>query len=225
MNRFFLSLASLMLALSPVARSAQTWTEGEQYQLVQPVQRTTVPAGKVEVLEVFSYGCIACNSFQPIMEKLKAGLPPNAQLAFLHAAFNTAESWPLFQRSYFAAQSLGIADRTHQAMFDAIWKTGELAVIDKATRQIRKPQPTLDDVAKFYARVAGVKPEAFIAAANSFTIDAKMKAADAQVAAMKVPGTPSLVVNGKYRVDMSGIASIEELVDLIRFLVDKETKK
>jgi protein dithiol oxidoreductase (disulfide-forming) len=226
MNRILLSALSLLaIALSPVTHAAQTWTEGEQYQLVQPAQRTTVPAGKVEVLEVFSYGCIACNSFQPIMEKLKASLPPNAQMAYLHAAFNTSESWPLFQRAYFAAQSLGIADRTHQAMFDAIWQTGQLAVIDKATRQIRKPQPTLDDVARFYEKAAGVKPEAFLAAANSFAIDAKMKAADAQIAAMKVPGTPSLIVNGKYRVDMNGIGSIEELIDVIQFLIAKETRK
>ena len=71
----FAAISLLVLAVGPEVQAAQTWTEGEQYQLVQPAQRTTVPAGKVEVLEVFSYGCIACNSFQPIMEKLKSSLP------------------------------------------------------------------------------------------------------------------------------------------------------
>jgi thiol:disulfide interchange protein DsbA len=219
------AVSLLVLALGPETHAAQTWTEGEQYQLVRPAQRTTVPAGKVEVLEVFSYGCIACNSFQPIMETLKSKLPANAQMAYLHAAFNTAESWPMFQRAYFTAQSLGVADRAHQAMFDAIWQTGELAVIDKATRQIRKPQPTIEQVARFYERVAGVKADAFLAAAKAPAIDARMRAADVQIATMKVPGTPSLIVNGKYRVDMNGISSIEELIDVIQFLVAKETKK
>ena len=49
MNRILLSCLSLLaIALSPLTHAAQTWTEGEQYQLVQPAQRTTVPAGKVE---------------------------------------------------------------------------------------------------------------------------------------------------------------------------------
>jgi protein dithiol oxidoreductase (disulfide-forming) len=223
MNRFVVAAFSLLfLALSPVTHAAQTWTQGKQYRLLQPIQRTTVPAGKVEVLEVFSYGCIACNSFQPIIEKLKSSLPPNAQMAFLHASFNSTESWPLFQRAYYAAESLGIAERSHQALFDAIWKTGELAVVDSTTRQLRNPQPTLDGVARFYARATGIMPDAFLAAARSFAVESKMRAADVQIASMKVSGTPTLIVNGKYRVDMNTVESIEELIDLVKFLVVKE---
>ncbi len=83
---------------------------------------TNVPVGKIEVMEVFSYGCIACNGFQPVMERLTRSLPPNAQIVLVPASFNPGEAWPIFQRAYFAAWTLGIADRTHQAMFDAIWK-------------------------------------------------------------------------------------------------------
>ncbi len=224
MNRLIAAtLGLLFLATAPATQAAQTWTQGKHYMLLQPIQRTTVPAGKVEVLEVFSYGCIACNSFQPIIERLKTSLPPNAQMAFLHASFNPSESWPMFQRAYFAAQSLGVAERTHQAMFDAIWKTGELAVVDSATRQLKKPQPTLEDAARFYARVAGVMPDAFLAAAKSFSVENRIRAADAQIAAMKVAGTPTLIVNGKYKVGMNSIESIDELIDLIKFLVAKES--
>lgn len=202
---------------------AQTWIEGKNYDLLKPLQKTTVPAGKVEVMEVFSYACPACNSFQPTMEKLKQALPSNAELVFLPASFIPAEDWPMFQRAYFAAQALGVADRTHQAIYDAVWKTGELAVVDPKTRRLKSPLPSLEDAARYYARIAGVKPEAFMAAGNSFGVNVKIKAADAQVIAMQVPGTPCIVVNGKYRVNMDSVRTSDQLIDLVRFLVAKES--
>src|SRR5262249_23625773 len=154
------------------------WVEGKNYFLVQPAQRTSVPAGKVEVMEVFSYGCPACNQFNPVAKKLKSSLPPNAQFVYLPAAFIPTEDWPMFQSAYFAAQALGIAEKTHDAMFDAIWRGGELSISDPVTRRLKNPLPSIEDAAKFYARVAGVKASEFLAAANSFGTEVKMKNAD-----------------------------------------------
>lgn len=220
-------LGLLVFALAPESHAATTWAEGTHYSLLAPVQHTTVPAGKVEVMEVFSYGCPACNSFQPVVEKLKRGLPANAQMVFLPASFNPSEDWPMFQRAYFAAQSLGVAERTHQAMYDAIWKTGELSLKDPVTHRLKakKALPTIEDAAKCYGRLTGVKPAAFLAAAKSFGVEVKMRAADAQVKAMAVPGTPCIVVNGKYRVDLDSLSSTDDLVGLVKFLVAKETPR
>src|SRR5437764_1362069 len=151
-------------------------------------------------------------------------LRPNAQIVLLPASFNTGEDWPMFQRAYFAAWILGVADRTHRAMFDAIWKTGELAVSDPVTHRLKTPQPSLEDAARCYARIAGINPTAFLATARSFAVDMKIRAADAQVAAMQVPGTPCIVVNGKYRVNMDSLGNNDELIDLVRFLVTKESR-
>src|SRR5262245_25481336 len=222
MSRCIAALLALALLALPAAARAATWTEGVQYARITPAQQTTVPAGKVEVLEVFSYGCPACNASQPVMDKLRHALPANAQLAFLPAAFNPSEDWPMFQRAYFAAQALGIAERTHQAMYDAVWKSGELAVSDPVSHRLKNPQPTLEAAARWYARVAGIKPEAFLTAAKSFSVEMKMKAADTQVAAMQVPGTPCLVVNGKYRLLLDSLNKAEEVIDLVNFLVAKE---
>ncbi|MEJ1966027.1 MAG: thiol:disulfide interchange protein DsbA/DsbL [Gammaproteobacteria bacterium] len=217
-------LAFMAVALAPaIHAAADPWKQGTHYVVLPQAQRTSVPTGKVEVLEVFSYGCIACNSFQPVMEKLKSSLPPTAQMAYLHASFNKSESWPIFQRGFVAAQALGIAERTHQGIFDAIWKTGELAVVDNATHALKNPQPTLSDVARTYERLAGVKAATFLATANSFGVEAKMRAADGQIEAMMIPGTPSLVVNGKYRVNMDSVRSIDELLQLVNYLVAKES--
>ena len=223
MIRFACSLLAVALLMLPPGVRAATWSEGTHYVRLAPPQQTTVPAGKVEVMEVFSYACPACNAFQPVMEKLQHALPPNAQLTFLPAAFNPAEDWPMFQRAYLAAQALGIAERTHQAMFDAVWKTGELAVTTPGTNRLKDPLPSIADAARFYARVAGVNPQQFIAMANSFGIDSKIRAADAQVLAMHVDSTPTLIVNGKYRVLRDSVTGNDQLIELVKYLVARES--
>ncbi len=216
-------LALLALAVAGGQSHAQTWTEGVHYFAVTPPQRTNVPAGKVEVMEVFSYACPVCNAFLPVMKQLKYGLPANAQIVYLPASYIPAEDWPVFQRAYFAAEALGIAEKTHDAMFDAVWNTGELAVSDPITHQLKKPLPSIEDIARFYARTAGVKPETFLATAKSFGVDTKMKIADAQIGAMQALGTPTIIVNGKYRVTTQTVHSYDELIALVKYLVAKES--
>ena len=206
---------------TPDAQAARTFTEGHDYVRLPQPQSTTVLPGKVEVMEVFSYGCPACNIFEPKMNALRRALPANAQLVLLPAAFMTAEDWPMFQRAYFAAQFLHVAEQAHQGIFDAVWKTGELATTDPDTHRLKERMPSIEDAARVYARLTGIKPETFLATARSFSVDVKMKAADSQILAMQVPGTPCIVVNGRYRVDSMG--SPEELIELVTFLVAKES--
>jgi thiol:disulfide interchange protein DsbA len=220
-NSLAMTTAAL-LAFVSVPVSAASFEAGRHYTVLSQAQRTTVPAGKVEVLEVFSYGCPACNKFQPFMKRLKASLPANAQLTYLPASWHPQENWHVFQRAFLAAQALGVADKAHEAMFDAIWNTGELGISDPRTGRIKSKLPSIDDVAQFYQRVAGVKAADFVAAAKSFGTEAKMKQADAQIIAMKVNSTPTLVVNGKYRVDSENISGSDEMIEVVKFLVAKE---
>jgi protein dithiol oxidoreductase (disulfide-forming) len=104
-----------------------------------------------------------------------------------------------------------------------VWKTGELATSDYTTNRLKETQPTLEQAARFYARVAGVDPQKFLALANSFSIDSKMRAADAQIIAMHVSGTPTIIVNGKYRVTRDWRTSSDQFIELIKFLVAKES--
>jgi thiol:disulfide interchange protein DsbA len=224
MRRFTSSwLALLAFVIATGSCYAQTWKEGTHYFAVNPPQPTTVPAGKVEVMEVFSYGCPACNAFQPVMKQMKAALPPNAQIVYLPASFLPSEDWPMFQRAYFTAQALGIADRTHDAMFNAVWNSGELAISDPNTHQLKKPLPSIEDAARFYARVAGVKVEDFLATAKSFGVDAKMRMADNQIGMSQALSTPTIIVNGKYRMQVTTAGGIPQLVELVKYLVAKET--
>jgi len=208
----FARLAAAALLLVSAAASAQLksdvptdWEAGKHYFVIDPAQPTSTGA-KVEVTEVFSYGCPACNASYPFVEKLRKALPPNAELTLVPAAFNPAEDWPMFQRAYLAAKALGIADKTHTLMFDAVWKTGELATMDKASGTLKNPQPSLDEASKFYAKAGGIKAEDFLATANSFTIGTRMKQADAYIKAAGVEQTPTIIVNGKYRVTTASAA-------------------
>jgi thiol:disulfide interchange protein DsbA len=89
-----------------------------------------VAPGKIELMEVFSYGCPACNQFRAVMKKLQTSLPANVQMVYLPASWHPEENWPLMQRAYFAAQALGVADKSHDAVYDAVWTSGELGVTE-----------------------------------------------------------------------------------------------
>lgn len=216
---FVLALAVLPLAHAQVLQ----YEAGKQFFLVEPPQPTTT-GDKIEVLEVFSYACPACNSFQTIANKIKSELPPNAQMAYLPAAFRPDEDWPVFQRAFYAAQALGLVEKTHDAMFDAVWKEGSLKITDPVTHKVVQPMPTIEDVAKFYAKY-GVKADEFVGTANSFAVNAKMKRADAQVKALGVDSTPTIVVNGKYRLNAQSAGGWDKVPALVTYLVGLETKK
>jgi protein dithiol oxidoreductase (disulfide-forming) len=218
-------LATVLLAMTGApARAAQTWTEGVNYFLIQPPRPTSLPHGKVEVTEVFSYACPACNVFQPTVHKLKQSLPPNAVLDYLPASFNSAEDWPMFQLAYLTAQVLGIDSQTHEAMFDAVWKGGDLSVVDPLTHQLKAHVPTIEDAAKFYNKQAGTPVDKFLAASKSFAVDVKVRTTEDLLLAYKIDRTPTIVVNGKYRLQVESAGGTDQLIELVNWLVAKESK-
>jgi thiol:disulfide interchange protein DsbA len=212
-------------ALSGVARAATSWTEGKHYFLINPPRVPAVGPGKVEVTEVFSYGCPACNLFVPTMHKLQKALPANAVLDYLPASFNPSEDWPMFQLAYLTAQALGVADQSHDAMFDAVWTSRELSVIDPATQRIREHLPTIEDAARFYNRRSGVPVDKFVSTAKSFAVDVKVRAAEDAIQAYKVDRTPTIIVNGKYRLYPQSAGTNDDVVELVNYLVAKETRQ
>jgi len=198
------------------------WVQGKNYFTIEPQQPTSNP-DKIVVTEAFSYACPACNAFHTTADQIEKSLPSNAVMTYLPVSFRPDENFPLFQRAYFAAKALGVAEKAHDTMFDAVWKTGELASDDLATGR-PKPQsawPKLDDVAKFYAKY-GVDPKQFVAVANSFSINTQMKRADDMVKAYGVDATPTIIVNGKYRFTIGDAGGYAQSIELTKWLVAKE---
>jgi thiol:disulfide interchange protein DsbA len=171
MLRRRLMFLALLLMCAP-AFAQLRWRQGVEYQLLPTQMRAGAPADKIEVAEVFSYGCPYCYKAKDAMAKLAASLPADAAMVYVHASFIPSEGWPMFQRAYYTAQHFGIAAAMHDAMFRAIWETGEVPLVDRATGQLRKPLPTIEDAAKFYARLSSVKVADFLKVAASAEVNA-----------------------------------------------------
>jgi protein dithiol oxidoreductase (disulfide-forming) len=214
------SFAGAAPAQPPAA--APNWVEGKNYFRIAQPQPTNLPKGKVLVTEVFSYACPACNQFRPYMQKLVKSLPPNAVVDYVPASFNPSEDWPMFQLAYVTAQTLGIADRTHEAMYDAVWTTGELATTEGNT--LKSHMPTIEDAARFYQKQAGVPAAKFLETAKSFGVDTQVRHDEDLMKAYGIDRTPTLIVNGKYRVTAQEAGGPTQMVDVVNFLVHKESQ-
>jgi thiol:disulfide interchange protein DsbA len=200
-------IATLMFALlAPIAASAQSlYTEGQHYRLIDPVQPTDVAAGKVEVLEIFSYACVHCAHFEPFVAAWKKQIPAAAQFRALPAVFSPA--WEPFARAYYAAEALNGLDKLHEPLF-------------KALHTDRKPLTTIESIADF-AATQGIDRAQFLQVATSSSTNLKINRARDQAMRYGLKGTPSVVVNGKYLVESSA-GGFQAMIDVINFLVEKE---
>ncbi|MGO4700866.1 thiol:disulfide interchange protein DsbA/DsbL [Dyella sp. 2RAB6] len=199
------------------------WVEGKQYFRIEPAQPKVSNTDKIEVTEVFSYGCPACNQFRPTMKQLAQELPAGTQVAYLPVSFNPAENFPMFQRAYYAAEALGVAEKAHEAIFNAVWDTRELTSYNASGSGLRPSSelPTIDDAAKVYAKY-GVDPKEFAAVASSFSINTKIKRADELVRTYGVDSTPTMVIDGKYRFTAQSAGGYAQSIELAKWLVAKE---
>lgn len=204
-----LVLASACTAQSGTGTTAASsapapYTEGDQYVTLPAPHRRYSSDGKVEVAEVFSYGCIHCAEFAPIAEKLKAQLPKGVVFKLVPAPFSA--QWLPFARAYYAANQLGVVDRTHLQLFTAKFAQ-------------HYPINTLDELADFYAR-EGVDRAKFMSIATSDAATAKLKADLALIQQWGVDGTPSVVVDGKYKV--VNVHTLDELSAVAQWLAKRE---
>ena len=207
-----LSLLALLLAcLMPLAALAQPMAPGFR----EGVDYVTLPApvgqwardGRIEVAEVFSYACIHCAHFQPLVNSYRKTLPRDVRWEYVPAAFGGP--FDLMGRAFFAAQALRVQERTHDAVFTAIFEQQKLK------------QASPDEVADLYAGL-GVDRAKFMAALRSEAVGASFDRARKFVVNAGVQGTPTLIVNGKYRVIGRQETGNEGMLRTVDFLVARE---
>lgn len=202
-------LFTLMLLSFAGAVMAQDgpYREGVHYEVI-PQAASFQPGDTVEVAEAFSYLCNHCNTFEPYIESWKERLPEGVTFRRLPVEFGRA-IWGLYARAYITADVLGIAEQSHPALMEAIW-----------TR--RQQFRSMDELAEFHSGF-GVGKDRFLATANSFAVDMRMKREQQQVRDFGITGTPSVVVNGKYRVSPGGaINTFDGLLAVVDHLVAQE---
>jgi thiol:disulfide interchange protein DsbA len=198
----------LLLASACTAQSSAPapYTDGSEYVTLPGPHERYSKDGKIEVVEVFSYGCIHCAKFAPVAEKLRKQLPAGVEFKLMPAPFSA--EWLPFARAYYAAKQLGVVDRTHLQLF--------VAKFDQ-----HYPINSLDELADFYAR-QGVNRDEFMRIATSAETTAKMKRDLDLIRKWQVDGTPTLVINGKYRI--ATVHSLDEMAAVAQWLAKRELK-
>lgn len=177
-----------LLLTAPMLASAQLQpgipVAGKDYVVLSPAQPTWGTGG-IEVAEVMSYSCIHCAEFQPLVNAWKKNQAADVRFVYVPAAFGGI--WDNAARAYFGAEALGVVAKTHDAMFKAYF-------IDKSVKS-----GSVEELADVYAKL-GVDRKKILDAMNGFTVSAKLNRAKQFSMRTGVNSTPTIIVNGKYRV-------------------------
>jgi thiol:disulfide interchange protein DsbA len=206
-----LTLAAVLLLSAPVqaqSRSSVQYQEGLHYFLIEGAP--LVPVGSTEVVEVFSYMCSHCFTFEPYIDNWVKRNANKVKFSRIPVVFGR-KAWEIYARAFVTAQMMGLGDDVHAALMAKIWK-------DKAVMR------SMEDLAEFYSAF-GIDPKTFIATSKSFAVDARMRKEQRQVQTYGIRGTPSLVLNGKYRVaGNEAVPSFDVMLDVLDYLIASESK-
>ncbi len=198
-------LSVALLAWSAFSLAEAPYQEGKQYERL-PIPVDTRDPHKVEVIEVFSYACIHCKNFHDTLVPWVKKQPAYVDFYRMPATFNP--SWEALAQLYYTAEALGVTDKVHWPIFQAIHDRG-----------VNLTDPDL--AAKLFQQVAGVPPDKFHDVYKSFSVRSRVQQATARSLAYRVTGTPTMIVDGIYRVDGQMAGSNEAMLDVVDYLVAK----
>jgi len=198
-------VATLGLAASVIALACRAETP-TGYDLISPRQPTS-SGNKVEVIEVFSYGCIHCAQFQPLVDAWHKTVDKNVvQFSYLPATFNPP--YKILARGFYVADSLGAVPTTHQRVFNALFIDGKRA-------------QTIEELATLYASF-GINRETFLKTSQSFFVESQLRRADELMRGYRIDGTPTVIVAGKYRVTGESAGGHDKVFAVVDKLVAQE---
>ncbi|MCM2361207.1 thiol:disulfide interchange protein DsbA [Pseudomonas sp. SR18] len=207
MRNLILSAALVTASLfGMTAQAADVPLEaGKTYvELSNPVP-VSVP-GKIEVVELFWYGCPHCYAFEPTINPWVEKLPKDVNFKRIPAMFGGP--WDAHGQLFLTLEAMGVEHKVHNAVFDAIQKQG---------KRLTNP----DEMADFVA-TQGVDKDKFLATFNSFAIKGQIKQAKELAQKYGVQGVPTMIVNGKYRFDLGTTGGPENTLNVADQLIAKE---
>lgn len=199
--RMFVALLGLVLSASVATVNADAYTEGKDY-VVLGEQVRPANANKIEVAEVFSFLCPHCYHFEPLLQAWAKKQPADVVLVQTHASFN--HNWPIYQRGYYTIVSLGVKDKVQEAVFNSIFV---------AKQELLTAEAWADFLASY-----GVDKQKTISTYNSFGVNSQIKQAETRVRDLKISSTPTLIVDGRFKV---AVSNHEDMLKVAQFLVDK----
>jgi len=198
------------LAVSTASQAQGGFVEGTHYvKLGQPVA-VSAPAGKLEVIEFFWYGCPHCNAFEPALDAWQKKLPADVAFKRVPVAFRE-NPYVAHQKIFYTLEALGQVDAMHRKVFYAIHN--ERQTLDK-----------IEDIAAFMAK-NGIDAAKFTELFNSFTVQTKAKQANKLAEGYKIDGVPALGVNGRYFTSGSLAGSADRALSVANALIAQSRGK
>jgi thiol:disulfide interchange protein DsbA len=189
------------------------WKPGVNYVPLVPAQPTSVPAGKVEVVEVFWFACPHCYALEPFIQNWLKNKPEYVEFVRVPVMWGPVHR--AHARLFYILESLGRKDLDAK-VFDTIHKEQNmLGGNDEASPQ---------KVQRDFAVANGIKAEDFDKAWGSFTVNASLQRAQQLTERYHVDGVPLVVVNGKYETDVSKAGGPGQLLSLINDLAASEKR-
>jgi thiol:disulfide interchange protein DsbA len=170
---------------------------------------STVPVskpGKIEVVELFWYGCGHCYQFESTINPWVEQLPDDVNFVRVPALFGGL--WNVHGQGFITLEAMKVESKVHAAIFDAIHKQG-------------KKLATAEEMAEYLATL-GVDKDTFLKTYNSFGVKSQMEKAKKLAMAYQISGVPVMVVNGKYRFDIGSAGGAEQALQVADYLIDKE---
>lgn len=193
----------LVLPLSAKEAAADIQLGTDYIEVSQPFG--AINEDTIEVIEFFGYNCPHCAHAEPVYVKWKKTLGKDVTFIQEPAVFGGV--WDIMAQAYYAAQSMNVLDKTHQAIFDGIHKENTI-----------KNVGSLMDVYEQH----GVDPEVFEKTMDSFAVKAQIEQSRKKQMAWGVQSTPSIVVAGKYLVTVpSGHDQFTRQTQIVDQLIDK----
>jgi len=170
------------------------YSEGQHYHRLVPTQPTVGGANKIEIAEIFWYGCPHCDDFDPQINAWSENIPPNARFVRIPAVWNPLAR--LHGRLYYTEEVLA--------------KNGKLIDVEVFHTAV---------FTEFHRK----SEDDFLTTWNSFEVNQKIRVANDLVKRYNVTGVPAVVVNGKYRTGAAEAGSYPNLLKVVDELIERET--
>ena len=180
------------------------FVEGEHYQLMENPRR--VRGDKVEVMEFFSYGCVHCFNFEPMLADWVES--KGSDINFVRTPAIANDYWRILGRAYFTLDQMEFLEENHMAMFRAI---------HQSRSDLSTPEALIDFIEEH-----GVERDKFESTYHSTQVDSAINRADQMARRLKVATVPTIVIQGKYQIRATRSIGQIRMLDVMDYLVGLE---
>ncbi len=200
-----LAASAALLAAGPALSQATQPVEGRHFVRVNPAAPVGAPAGKIDVVEFFWYGCPHCNTLEPTLEAWVKRLPADVAFRRVPVAFSAVHE--SHQRLFYTLEAMGQLEAMHRRVFAAIHQ------------QMQRLEREADQVA--FLKAQGVDTARFAEFSRSFSVQTKMRQARQLADAYKIDGVPTIGVAGRFYTSGSLVGSNEAALAVADFLINR----